>query len=158
MALGMALLAACGSSHDRDKEEVAEPLVVLQVREVLERVVVDAQGVLEPRVRRPRIDPRRESQLRDPREPLERGRVHDRPHPRREGDVLLQVRPPHRHDPAVFPPGPIAPSLLFESTARTGRDGFPIVTCGFTPTLRLVHHPGFSYRNTSQVRTPPHPS
>ena len=78
--------------------DLAEPRIASQLPDVLQCVVVHAQGVFEPRVRRTGIDSRNKTQLRDLPEPLKLGRVHQRPDPGCERYVLLDRNP---HDSAA---------------------------------------------------------
>ncbi len=70
-------------------DQLAESLVVAQLREVADRVVKDAEGMLEARVSGSGIDGRSEAQLRDVAQSLKLSGIDEGSDARRKGDILL---------------------------------------------------------------------
>ncbi len=77
-------------------DHLAEAGILAELPQVTHGVVKHAERVLEPRVRRPRIDPRRQPELRDVLQALKLRRVDERANPRRERDIQLHRNP---HEP-----------------------------------------------------------
>ncbi len=89
-----------GGEHDFGPvgiDDFAKTGRLAKLQQVPHGIVKDAQRMLEPRVRGPRIHPGREAELGDLLESLKFARVNESTNTRREGNVLFDGNP---HQPA----------------------------------------------------------
>ncbi len=85
-----------GGEHDFGPvgiNDLAKTGRLAQLQQVPHGIVKDAQRMLEPRVRGPRVDAGRQTELGDLLESLKFSRVNESPNARREGNVLFDGNP-----------------------------------------------------------------